>query len=106
MKRVLDLVVGTVSANRGRDELAPLIGFLVSTLPIRADASGDPEFTALLARVKDATLGAFAHQDLPFGKLVEALGGQRDPSRSPVFQIAFSYAENLGETATRWEFPH
>jgi amino acid adenylation domain-containing protein len=88
-----DLVAGTVSANRGRPELAPLIGFLVNTLPIRVDASGDPAFTTLLARVKEATVGAFAHQDLPFGKLVDTLAVPRDASRAPVFQIAFSYAE-------------
>ena len=88
-----DLVVGTVSANRGRAELAPLIGFLVNTLPIRADVSGDPQFTQLLARVKEAVIGAFAHQDLPFGKLVNTLGVPRDASRAPVFQIALTYAE-------------
>jgi amino acid adenylation domain-containing protein len=91
-----DLVVGTASANRARPELAPLIGFLVNTLPVRADASGDPEFTTLLARVKDTTLGAYAHQDLPFGKLVETLGVERDLSRAPVFQIALTYAERDG----------
>jgi amino acid adenylation domain-containing protein len=88
-----DLVVGTASANRTRSELAPLIGFLVNTLPIRADLSGDPEFTRLLARVKATTLGAYAKQDLPFGKMVEILGAERDLSRSPVFQIHFSYAD-------------
>jgi amino acid adenylation domain-containing protein len=88
-----DLVVGTASANRGRRELAPLIGFLVNTLPIRADLSGDPPFTELLARVKDATIGAYAHQDLPFGKLVQTLDVERDPSRAPVFQIAMTYAD-------------
>jgi amino acid adenylation domain-containing protein len=88
-----DLVVGTVSANRGRPELTPLIGFLVNTLPIRCDLSGDPEFTALLGRVKEATVGAFAHQNLPFGKLVETIGAERDASRAPVFQIALTYAE-------------
>jgi len=89
-----DIVVGTVSANRTRAELAPLIGFLVKTLPIRADLSGDPPFTELLARVKDATTGAYAHQDLPFGKIVEAAGVERDPGRSPVFQIMLTYAEH------------
>ena len=88
-----DLVVGTLSANRSRPELAPLIGFLVNTLPIRADLSGDPAFTDLIARVRERTTGAYAHQDLPFGKLVETLRVERDPGRAPVFQIAFSYAE-------------
>jgi amino acid adenylation domain-containing protein len=88
-----DLVVGTASANRGRGELAPVIGFLVNTLPIRCDVSGDPPFTGLLARVKEAAIGAFAHQDLPFAKLVETVGVERDPSRAPVFQIALAYAE-------------
>jgi len=88
-----DIVVGTVSANRARPELAPLIGFLVNTLPIRGDLSGDPPFTELLARVRGLTTGAYAHQDLPFAKMVETLQVQRDPSRTPVFQIAFSYAE-------------
>jgi len=88
-----DLVVGTVSANRGRPELTPLIGFLVSTLPIRCDASGDPPFTGLLARVKETFIGAFAHAELPFGTLVDTLKIARDASRAPVFQIAFTYAE-------------
>ncbi len=88
-----DLVVGTASANRGRGELAPLIGFLVNTLPVRADLSGDPAFTELLARVREATTGAYAHQDLPFGKLVETLQVGRDPSRAPVFQIAMTHAD-------------
>jgi amino acid adenylation domain-containing protein len=88
-----DLVVGTVSANRSMGELTPMVGFLVNTLPIRADLSGDPTFTELLARLRAATVGAYAHQDLPFGKMVETLGVERDPSRAPVFQIALTYAE-------------
>jgi amino acid adenylation domain-containing protein len=88
-----DLVLGTASANRGRRDLGTMIGFLVNTLPIRADLSGDPPFTELLARVAEATTGAYAHQDLPFGKLVETLEVERDPSRAPVFQIAMSYVE-------------
>ena len=88
-----DLVAGTVSANRARPELASLIGFLVNTLPIRADLSGDPRFTQLLDRVQEAIVGAYAHQDLPFGKLVQTLRVDRDPSRAPVFQIALVYAE-------------
>jgi amino acid adenylation domain-containing protein len=88
-----DLVVGTASANRGHAALQPLIGFLVNTLPIRCDLSGDPPFTSLLARTKDAVLGAFAHQELPFGKVVDALGVPRDASRNPVLQINMTYAE-------------
>jgi amino acid adenylation domain-containing protein len=88
-----DLMVGTVSANRGRTGLAPMIGYLVNTLPVRADVSGDPAFTELLTRVQQATVGAYAHQDLPFGQLVQALGVEREAGRSPVFQIALSYTE-------------
>jgi amino acid adenylation domain-containing protein len=88
-----DLVVGTVSANRDRTGLEPLIGFLVNTLPIRCDVSGDPSLRDLLGRVKEATLGAFAHQDLPFGKLVDVLRVPRDASRAPVFQILLTFAE-------------
>ena len=88
-----DLVIGTVSANRSKSELTPLIAFLVNTLPIRADVSGDPAFTDLLERVKQSVLGATRHQDLPFGKLVESLGVERDASRAPVFQIALTFAE-------------
>jgi amino acid adenylation domain-containing protein len=88
-----DLVVGTVSANRTRSELTSMIGFLVNTLPIRCDLSGDPTFTEVLARVREVTTGAYAHQDLPFGKLVETLRVERDPGRAPVFQIAMTYTE-------------
>jgi amino acid adenylation domain-containing protein len=89
-----DIVVGTVSANRGRPELAPLIGYLVNTLPVRADLSGDPTFLELLGRMRTATVGAYAHQDLSFAKMVEALRVTRDPSRSPVFQVGFMLAES------------
>jgi amino acid adenylation domain-containing protein len=89
-----DIVVGTVSANRSRDELAPLIGYLVNTLAIRSDLSGDPTFPELLERVRTATLGAYAHQDLPFAKLVETLRVHRDPGRHPVFQVGFNLAES------------
>ncbi|MGH3394349.1 MAG: non-ribosomal peptide synthetase [Streptosporangiaceae bacterium] len=88
-----DLVVGTASASRGRAELASLIGFLVNTLPIRGDLSGDPSFADLMAQLKTVTIGAYAHQDLPFGKLVDTLKVERDLSRAPVFQIAMSLSE-------------
>jgi amino acid adenylation domain-containing protein len=88
-----DLIVGTVSANRSRAGLAPLIGMLVNTLPIRCDLSGDPPFTELLGRVKEAVLGAFAHQELPFSRIVEVSGAERDVARAPLFQIGFSYTD-------------
>jgi amino acid adenylation domain-containing protein len=89
-----DIVVGTASANRSRPELAPLIGYLVNTLPIRTDTSGDPTFVDLLRKVRTTTIDAYAHQDLPFARLVEALRVERDPSRSPLFQIVFTMVEN------------
>jgi len=88
-----DVVIGTLSANRGRAELAPLIGYLVNTLPIRADLSGDPAFRDLLGRVRETAIAAYAHQELPFGRLVEELGVRRDASRSPVFQVSFTFGE-------------
>jgi amino acid adenylation domain-containing protein len=88
-----DLVIGTASANRARPELAPLLCYLVNMLPVRADVSGDPAFTQLQARTAAVMAGAFAHQDLPFGKMVETLRVERDPGRAPVFQIAMTHAE-------------
>jgi len=92
-----DVTVGTASANRSRPELAPLIGYLVNTLPIQTDATADPTFLELLHQVRGATLEAYAHQDLPFAKLVEALRVERDPSRSPIFQVGFTSAEEPEE---------
>ena len=84
-----DIVVGTDVANRQRTELEDLIGFFVNQLVLRTDLSGDPSFYTLLERVRDVTLDAYAHQDLPFDKLVEALNPKRDTSRSPLFQVKF-----------------
>ncbi len=85
------VVVGTPVANRDRAELEKLIGFFANTLPLRAGFAGDPDFAGLLARVREAALGAYGHQDLPFEKLVDELAPQRDMSYAPVFQALFVY---------------
>jgi non-ribosomal peptide synthetase component F/acyl carrier protein len=84
------VVVGTPVAGRGRTELEGMIGFFVNTLVLRGDLDGDPTFQELLERTRDRALGAFACQDLPFEKLVDALQPERDRSRSPLFQVMFA----------------
>ncbi|MDY7229482.1 non-ribosomal peptide synthetase [Hyalangium rubrum] len=79
--------VGTYIANRNRTEVEPLIGFFLNTLVMRTELSGNPSFRALLRRVVDVTLGAYAHQDVPFEKLLEELAPTRDTSFSPFFQV-------------------
>jgi hypothetical protein len=84
-----DLVVGTDVANRNWAETEGLIGFFINQLVLRADLSGNPTFQELLVQVREVTLGAYAHQELPFDKLVEALNPARDLSRAPLFQVKF-----------------
>nr|AQM37584.1 nonribosomal peptide synthetase [Myxococcus virescens] len=82
-----DVVIGTPVANRDHAELEPLIGFFVGTVPLRVDLSGDPTFEELLARARKTALDAFAHQDVPLEKIVEAANVERSLSHAPLFQV-------------------
>jgi non-ribosomal peptide synthetase component F len=84
-----DIAVGAGIANRGRSELEPLIGFFVNTIVLRTDLAGNPTFRELLRRIRETTLGAYAHQDLPFERLLTELELIRDPSRPPLYQVVF-----------------
>ncbi|HSG38713.1 MAG TPA: amino acid adenylation domain-containing protein, partial [Thermoanaerobaculia bacterium] len=96
-----DVVVGSPIANRNRAEIEGLIGFFANTLVLRMDLGGDPTFADLVDRARTVTLEAYAHQDLPFEKLVEDLAPRREAGRTPLFQVMLA----LQNAPLRLELP-
>jgi hypothetical protein len=84
-----DIVIGSGTANRTQVEMEKLIGFFVNMLVLRTNLDGDPKFSELLQRVRDVTMGAYAHQHVPFAMLVNELKVKREWNRNPLFQVAF-----------------
>ncbi len=91
-----DIVVGTAMAGRTRVETEGLIGFFINMLPLRIDLSQNPSFLQLLARTREAALGAFTHQDIPLEKLIEEIQPEREGSRTPFFDVAFGFRSEEG----------
>ncbi|MFY0632131.1 MAG: hypothetical protein JXR05_17355, partial [Flavobacteriaceae bacterium] len=95
-----DICVGTPVANRGQQEIESLIGFFVNTLALRNELDLEESFIDFISRVKDKTLEAYDHQDVPFEKVVDSLSLDRDFSRTPLFQVMLSLQNNQNQTGS------
>jgi Condensation domain/Phosphopantetheine attachment site len=98
-----DLLVGTVTAGRNHRQLSELVGFCLNTVPLRVDLSGQPNLAEVVRRVRDATLDALAHDDVPFDVLVRELRMKPDTARHPIFQVMLTLEPPLKQTDPRWD---
>jgi len=104
-EQATDVVLGVPVAGRLRREFEDVIGLFVNTLAIRADLSGAPTFRELLGRVRDGLLDAFAHQEVPFARIVEELNPERDLTHRPLVQVLFQYLGGLSDGASSGDEP-
>lgn len=98
-----DLLVGTVTAGRNHPQLNELVGFCLNTVPLRGDLSRQPNLAEVVRRVRDTTLDALAHDDVPFDVLVRELRVKPDPLRHPIFQVMLTLEPPLKQTDPRWD---